>query len=575
MRRLLLIGRFVLGVSALAWPLVGQSQKHELRLRCNDSLPEHWLRPVEMGALQQLGATLTTQLAFLQGQGYLEARVDGCETDSIARKTTCLLDAGRRYRWARLSGSGIPVEIASEARFRERAFNGQPIAPVLVQRLVEDLLRRSEDSGFPFASVLFDSLRQEAEGIRATVRLDLGRAVRFDSVVVRGNVRTSLRLLQSHVGVRPGDMYNESIVRSIERRLRELPFVQQKQRPYVQFTSDLTKLFLFLDGKKASSINGILGVQPDPVSGDVKLTGDLDLRLRNALQRGEAIELNWRSLADATQDLKVRGNLPYAFRTPFGIDGQLKLFKRDSTFLEVALRSGLDYLLLRGDKVGVFINSKTSERLGRNTIALPGLADVRIVSYGLTIARERFDYRYNPRRGHSVRLEGSAGRKRTTTAVLGEDGIAPTLRSTQYELEGIAVGHVPIRTRSTIRFVAQGGWMINENLYRNELYRFGGLKTLRGADEASLFASAYAVGTVEYRYVYEENANFFVFMDQGWWEDAAQATLVTDTPMGFGAGTTFETKAGLFSLTYALGRQFDNPILLRGGKVHFGFTSLF
>lgn len=575
MRVRLGIGRWALHMAILVSPQVGWSQKHELRLQSNDSLPDHWLRSVEMGAIQQLGTTLTAQLAFLQGQGFLEARIERCDTDSAARRTTCFVIAGRRYRWARLSGAGIPVEIASEARFRERAFSGQPIAPKQVQRLVEDLLRRSEDSGFPFASVRFDSLRQEADGLRATVRLDLGRPVRFDSVVVRGNVRTSLRLLQSQVGVRPGDMYNESVVRSVEGRLRELPFVQQRQRPYVQFTPEQTKLFLFLDGKKASSINGILGVQPDPVSGDVKITGDLDLRLRNALQRGEAIELNWRSLADATQDLKVRSNLPYAFRTPFGLDGQLKLFKRDSTFLEVALRGGLDYLLLRGDKVGVFVNSKTSERLGRNTIALPGLADVRIVSYGLVVTRERFDYRYNPRRGHSLRLEGSAGRKRTTTATLGEGGSAPVIRTTQYELEGMAIGHVPIRTRSTIRLVAQGGWMINDNLYRNELYRFGGLKTLRGADEASLFASAYAVGTIEYRYVYEENANFFAFVDQAWWEDAAQAALVTDAPLGFGAGTTFETKAGLFSITYALGRQFENPILLRGGKVHFGFTSLF
>ena len=117
--------------------------------------------------------------------------------------------------------------------------------------------------------------------------------------------------------------------------------------------------------------------------------------------------------------------------------------------------------------------------------------------------------------------------------------------------------------------------MVNDDLYRNEIYRIGGLRTMRGSDEASIFASAYAVGTVEYRFVYEENANFFLFVDQGWWEDDAQAVLVGDTPLGFGAGTTFETKAGLFSLTYALGSQFDAPVSLRGGKVHFGFISLF
>ncbi len=113
--------------------------------------------------------------------------------------------------------------------------------------------------------------------------------------------------------------------------------------------------------------------------------------------------------------------------------------------------------------------------------------------------------------------------------------------------------------------------MVNDDLYRNELYRIGGLKTLRGVNEASILCSSYLIGTLEYRFVFEENANFFLFVDQAWWEDAAQEQLVTDTPRGFGLGTSFETKAGLFSITYALGQQFDNPVHLRGGKVHFGF----
>jgi outer membrane protein assembly factor BamA len=441
--------------------------------------------------------------------------------------------------------------------------------------LLEDLVVRCENNGHPFAKAWLDDLRQDANGLYATVKLDMGRAVTIDSVVVKGTARTNMRYLQSHIGIRPGDLYNESMVLALERRIRELPFVTQKQRPYVQFGQGQTKLYLFLDAKKASSINGILGVQPDPNTGKVTITGDLDLRLRNALKRGEAINLNWRKLQDQTQDLRLGFAIPNVFSSPFGIDLSLKLFRRDTTFLEVAARAGLDYLMSRGDKLSLFVNSRSSNRLGNLTTAPVGLADVDLLSYGLGLTRERFDYRFNPRSGHFIAMEGSAGRKRTSTAIATEAEQAPTIATVQYELDGQAVLHLPIKRRSTIRLAAQGGWMVNNDLYRNELYRIGGLKTLRGVDEASIFCSSYAIGTLEYRFIYEENANFFVFVDQGWWEDAAQATLVTDAPLGFGAGTTFETKAGLFSLTYALGRQFDNPVLLRGGKIHFGFTSLF
>ncbi|MFN6115901.1 MAG: BamA/TamA family outer membrane protein [Flavobacteriales bacterium] len=565
--------RNVLVMVLVALAATVEAQRRNLVLVPDTTLPGKWTRPIPIGTARDGEREARKFLNFLFSNGYLEASIDSCVTDSLT--TTCPLHVGQRYRWAMLSGSGVAPEIASEARFREKLYADRPISPEQVTRLLEDLVVRCENNGHPFAKAWLDDLRQDANGLYATVKLDMGRAVTIDSVVVKGTARTNMRYLQSHIGIRPGDLYNESMVLALERRIRELPFVTQKQRPYVQFGQGQTKLYLFLDAKKASSINGILGVQPDPNTGKVTITGDLDLRLRNALKRGEAINLNWRKLQDQTQDLRLGFAIPNVFSSPFGIDLSLKLFRRDTTFLEVAARAGLDYLMSRGDKLSLFVNSRSSNRLGNLTTAPVGLADVDLLSYGLGLTRERFDYRFNPRSGHFIAMEGSAGRKRTSTAIATEAEQAPTIATVQYELDGQAVLHLPIKRRSTIRLAAQGGWMVNNDLYRNELYRIGGLKTLRGVDEASIFCSSYAIGTLEYRFIYEENANFFVFVDQGWWEDAAQATLVTDAPLGFGAGTTFETKAGLFSLTYALGRQFDNPVLLRGGKIHFGFTSLF
>lgn len=577
-----MLGRSTSGILLLLCALLCAqgvwAQRHQVRFKGDEKLPMKWLRNTEVSTIQQLPNAFATQLAVLHAQGYLEAYIDSCTTDSTG--SICPVVLGREYRWAKLSSGSIPKEIASQARFKEKLLVGKPVSPQQLGRLMDDMLRDRENNGHPFARVWLDSLRQDEEGLHAVLRMDQGPLVKFDSVVVRGDARTSMRYLQAYIGVKPGDLYNESMVLAVERRIRELAFVTQRQRPYVQFTQDQTKLFLFLDHKKASSINGVIGLQPDPITGQIGFTGDLDLRLRNALKRGEAIALNWRRLQDQTQDLRLGFNMPFAFNTPFGIDANLRLFRRDTTFLEVNARGGLDYLLSQGDKVSIFVNSKGTNRLGSNLVTQPGLADVKILSYGLGLQRERFDYRFNPRRGHSLEAEASVGRKRSSTAVLLPPGSEPgqqlpDQRTVQYELTGKAVGHIPLRRRSTFRFAAQGGWMVNDDLYRNELYRIGGLRTLRGADEASILASAYAIGTVEYRFVYEENANFFLFVDQGWWEDGAQETLVNDTPLGFGAGTTFETKAGLFSLTYALGSQFGAPILLRGGKIHFGFISLF
>jgi len=556
---------------ALSGPLL--AQRHTILVQADTALPKKWTRPMVVNNKRLVNEKVDEHVAFLRGKGYLEANVDTCYTKGDT--STCPLVVGRFYRWARLSPRGVPTEIASEARIREKLYTNRPIDPRQVRDLLTDLLSRSENNGHPFAKVWLDSIRTEGTGMVATIMMDQGRLVKYDSVVVKGTLRTNRRFLHASIGIRPGDLYDEALVQGIERRVRELPFVTQKQRPYVQFTPESTKLFLFLDTRKASSINGVLGLQPNAVTGKVALTGDIDLKLRNALKRGEAIDLNFRSLQNSTQDLKVHTNLPFAFNTPFGLDASLKLFKRDSTFLELNARGGVEYLLNKGDKVTVFVNSKSSDRLGSNVIVQPGLADVKLLSYGLGITRERFDYRFNPKRGHSVLLEGSAGRKRTSQAVFGQLETPVDTRTTQIEISGVLVGHVGFGRRSTVRLVAQGGQMVNKDLYTNELYRVGGLKTLRGANEASIFCSSYVIGTVEYRFVFEENSNFFLFVDQAWWENQVKDRFATDTPLGFGVGTTFETKAGLFSLTYALGQQFGAPIELRTGKVHFGFISLF
>ena len=45
--------------------------------------------------------------------------------------------------------------------------------------------------------------------------------------------------------------------------------------------------------------------------------------------------------------------------------------------------------------------------------------------------------------------------------------------------------------------------------------------------------------------------------------------------MSFGAGINIDTTAGILSLNYAIGNQFNNGFDSRSGKIHFGLTALF
>jgi hemolysin activation/secretion protein len=149
------------------------------------------------------------------------------------------------------------------------------------------------------------------------------------------------------------------------------------------------------------------------------------------------------------------------------------------------------------------------------------------------------------------------------------------LNSTQYNGDFEASLFIPIAGRSTVKIGNSSGFVNGENTFQNELLRIGGLKTLRGFDEESIFTTSYSIFTLEYRFLLEQNSYIYLFGDGAWYENNNVKEYVNDTPIGFGAGISFETKAGIFSINYALGKQFNNPIQLRSGKIHFGIVNYF
>ena len=130
--------------------------------------------------------------------------------------------------------------------------------------------------------------------------------------------------------------------------------------------------------------------------------------------------------------------------------------------------------------------------------------------------------------------------------------------------------------RHVIYLGNQSAYVQNDQILINELYRIGGLKTLRGFNEETIFVSLYAINTFEYRFILEKNSNLNIFLDYAYTErDVYNTDKEIDRPFGFGVGGTFETGAGIFSISYAVGSRQGNPIDLKGAKIHFGFLNYF
>ncbi len=510
---------------------------------------------------------------------YLVAAYDSVFTDSISAKA--YLSFGAQYKWANLKKGNVDEGVLSEIGFREKIYSNKPIYYKSVKRVQEKLITYYENNGYPFASVKLDSIIISDGSISAQLKVTKNSEIKIDSVVIKGTAEIAPVYIYNYLGIKPGSLYDEAQLKKVNTRIAELAFVRATKPASVIFSGKFNKLILSLEKKRASQFDGVVGILPDNVTGKILFTGDVRLKLQNGLGRGELIDLNWRRLQTQTQDLKMRLVYPFILRTPFGLDYNFKLYKKDTTFLDVNQNVGLQYLLIGGNYVKVFYNNKTSTLLSTKGLEtatkLPTNADVNTNMYGLGLKYEKLDYRLNPRKGFTILVNASAGTKKIKKNLKLNPVVYDNLKPTSALYTGDFEGSVflPIANRSAIKVGAQAAFIYGETTFQNELFRIGGLKTLRGFDEESIYASAFSIFTLEYRFILEQNSYLYAFGDIAPYENNNSKDYIRDTPLGFGAGISFETKAGIFSINYALGKQFSNPIELRSGKIHFGIVNYF
>lgn len=516
----------------------------------------------------------------LRSDGYLAVSADSVIFNQ--HKVRAYIVTGERFKWASLSRGNVDERVWNETGRSEKRWVNTRITPENYAGIFKSLLAWYENHGYPFAELKLINRNWEGNTLSGQMHVEKNELITIDSVIVRGNAKLSRVYLQNYINVKNGDVYNESVIRSISIRLKELPMVNETAPFVVSFEGGKAVIILSLANRKASQADGIIGLLPDDnKKGKIKLSGDLRLKLISAFGRGEQVEINWKQPVANTQDLRARINYPFLFSTPFGVEGSLAIYKRDTSYIDVNLSGAVQYLLRGNSYLKLFVTNKKSSLLSssslRNATVLPPINDMVNTTYGLNLRREKTDYRLNPTTGYIVDVTAGAGRKKILkNSALNQELYANVkLNSESYQAELVADLFFPVGNRFVLNTGVNAAWLNSKNIFQNEQYRIGGLKTLRGFDEESIYATQYYIGKAEFRYILDRNSFLQIFYNQAYYASETIGGSHYDKPLGFGAGITFETKLGIFSLNYAVGKQFNNPIQFRSAKIHFGIVNYF
>ncbi|WP_461788415.1 BamA/TamA family outer membrane protein [Pedobacter sp.] len=518
-------------------------------------------------------------LAQMQFKGYLLAEISSIHFSG--NSASIVIQPHQQFRWIKLSSGNLSSIVKQEIGFKDTNYQYTVFNLENLKLLFERLLNYYENSGYPFASLSLQQIVLDSNSVEASLQVKPNQKILFDTIQVIGSAQLSQKYIQSYLNTKSGFNYNEKSIKQIESRLRELPFLQMLKPTEIDFSNERAIIRIFADKKDASQFDGIVGLQQNALTGKNQLVGNLKLNLQNAFKRGEQLNFNYQGLAQQSQLLDVKAVVPHLFSTDFGIAPSLYLYKQDTSFLNLDTKLGFNYLLKGNNSFQFFVESRStrlsSVQAYQNATSLPPILDANTTFYGLGLNLEYLDYRFNPQKGYSIEANVAVGNKKIKQNAAIPQALYQSIpaSSTSYRWFSHVNYYSLLSKQLVAAFSNQTGILSSKNVLANEVFRLGGQKSLRGFNELSLLATAYTYANVELRYLLEQNSFLFLFYNHGYLRYETSQLKSTDFPLGFGAGINFETNLGILSISYALGKQQNNPLNLRQGKIHIGITALF
>jgi len=154
----------------------------------------------------------------LYDAAYITARFDSINVN--LNEVMAFLTMGKQIKWAKLSPGSADEGALSQIGFRDKMYRNKTFYHTDLKQLSNKLLSYYENNGYPFAQIWFDELELEDEEISLEINLDKKREIRVDSMILHGNVKITRIYLRSYLGIKPGKLYDESIISKIDKRIK-------------------------------------------------------------------------------------------------------------------------------------------------------------------------------------------------------------------------------------------------------------------------------------------------------------------------------------------------------------------
>ena len=424
------------------------------------------------------------------------------------------------------------------------------------------IIEKLKAQGLSFGkSFLTDLEYRNAHALNARLIIDSGLKRRIDKINIKGYESLPKSYISYLTGLKIGSEFIESQIQQKTEKLDNIPFISVKKPTEVLFKKDSTELFLYLEKFNSNTFDGFLGFGNNETS-DFELNGYLNMVLLNNLNFGERLGVIYKNDGNGQQTFEGNLELPFVFSSPVTIGADLRIFRRDSAFSNSSQTVELKYYLneklnLKG--AAEFTNSTSLEQENLNSIS--EIDDYNSSFYGIGAEYLKLGPRQLFGVNTFVNLNLSAGSRKTEND------------TEQYKLSLSGQHQININYRNRLYLNLKSQILISDNFLNNELFRFGGVNSIRGFAENSLLASRFAVLQTEYRYILDANLYANTVIDVGNYEN--KLNNVNENIVGYGAGIGLKSQAGIFNLIIANSVSDVQESTFSNTRIHINFTSFF
>ncbi len=421
-------------------------------------------------------------------------------------------------------------------------------------------LKKLEAKGFSMAKVKLANIKKHKGYIVAELKITSDKKRQLNDIVINGYIKFPEGHKNNLKRLYKKRIFNQDNLDKLYKDISQYRFIKQTKYPEILFTKDSTKVFVYIEKAKANNFDGFIGFSNDE-NKKVIFNGYLDLTLNNALNSGEKMALYWKSNGKDQKTFNLGIEIPYIFKSPIGLKTQLNIFKQDSTYQNTQTAIDFGYYFNYNTRLYLgYQSAESSDIKNQNTSSLSDYKNKFYTTNFEFLEYKNDDFLFPEKSNVNIKI--GTGRRDSKFQ-----------NNTQFFGSVNLKHNFYLNNKNVFNIKSQNYYLQSDEYIINELYRFGGINSIRGFNENSLQGNIFSSVITEYRYILSPSMYVHSIIDYAYFQD--KTTNLKGNLIGIGFGFGILTKNGLLNLIYANGSTKDQAINFSNSIVHISLKTLF